>query len=276
MDFDLRMIEERAHSIVMACKSPGACDQASIKQGNGVVSVLLAEERIDLEPVDRRFPTQIAYLKSRVAAIARTQRTNAMLDAVDLSAGVAPLWTIAAHRLIVAWIAWAGVGTELARHILWAKDRRPKPGIPDRVSIDAEVEGRKMALRAGIYGGVMTGSVTLKDKPLCYFTDRPHPRIVVEATTLPEHLIVEIDTRLSSSNGSVRLSDIISHPFLAAYAQPVSGMANSTNTVEITLDSDLTTLEPVPLEAMRAVPPDADPARPWEPTHDERALLREL
>lgn len=274
MELDLPAIEERARSIIMACKSPGACDVASINNFDGFVSVRLADERIDLEPDDPRCPTQVAYLKSRVAAVTRARRANAMLDAVASSSDRAPLWTIATHHPIAEWIAWAGVGPELARHTRWMEDQGSRPSIADRVSIDAEVDGRKMALRASIYGGVLTGSVTLRDKPLCYFTGRPHPRIVVEATTVPEHLILEIEMRLS--NGSVHLSDIISHPFLATYDPPVSGTANSTDTFEITLDCDLVTLEPVPLQAMRAVPPDADPARPWEPTPDERALLRGL
>lgn len=274
---DLQTLEELAHSIVQACASPGVCDIASVRHNDISVSVWLAGERIDLEPGDPRLPLQIAYLKSRVASITRARRVNAMLDAVEISPNAVPLWTLSALRPIAEWVVWADVGKQLSRHARWAeKTRRSKRVVSDRVSAYAEIDGRLMALHAGLYGGVLTGSLVLSARPHCYFTDRPHSRIVVEQTTLPEHLTSEIELRSSSSNKAVRLSDIMSHPLFSVYDPPVAAAVNRDDAVEIAFDCDFTTLEPVPTEAMRMVPFGADPARPWDLTPAERARLREL
>lgn len=202
---------------------------------------------------------------------------TAMLDAVEISPNAVPLWTLSALRPIAEWVIWADVGKQLSRHARWAeKTRRSKRVVSDRVSAYTEIDGRVMALHAGLYGAVLTGSLILSARPHCYFTDRPHPRIVVEKTTLPEHLISEIEMRSSSPIGSMRLSDILSHPFLTVYDPPVTAVVNRNDAVEIAFACELVTIEPVPAEAMRVVPSGADPARPWDLTPAERARLREL
>lgn len=274
---DLGVIEERARSIVAACATPGAGDVAVIQRNQTSVSVKFADERLDLDPTDPPLPVQFAFLKSRVASITRIRRVNAMLTAADISPGTFPLWTLCALRPIAEWVAWAGVEKELLPHARWAqKDRKSKLVVADRVTVFAHVGSRNMALHAGLYGGALTGSLMLANKPRCYFTDRPHPHIIVEATTLPETLIVEIEERSSSRNSPVRLSDVITHPFLSAYDPLISGVANRGAGVVISFDCDFTTLQPVPEDAMRAVPIDAKPARPWDLTPAERARLREL
>lgn len=87
---------------------------------------------------------------------------------------------------------------------------------------------------------------------------------------------MDIEERLSSRSIPVRLSDVIAHPFLSAYDPLISSVANRGAGVVIGFDCDFTTLQPVPEAAMRAVPIDADPARPWNLTHAERARLHEL
>lgn len=185
---DLEIIEERARSIVAACATPGAGDIAIIQRNQTSVSVRIADERLDLDPTDPPLPVQFAFLKSRVASITRIQRVNAMLTAADISPGTFPLWTLCALRPITEWVAWAGVEKELFPHARWAqKDRKSKLVVADTVTVFAHVDSRNMALHAGLYGGALTGSLTLANMPRCYFTDRPHPHIVVEATTLPEN-----------------------------------------------------------------------------------------
>ena len=131
-----------------------------------------------------------------------------------------------------------------------------------------------MTLRGGIYAGTLSGVIDISVQAICRYVDEPRPRFVIQRSALPETVLASIGEPEDRSNRGRRLSDLIDHPFTAAYDPPITRVVNVNGAVEIALESGYTTLAPVPVAAMRMVPADADPGRPWELSRRELEVLR--
>lgn len=227
---------------------------------------LLAAEIAKLTSAEQRGAFHLSRIKSRIAHRIRTKRTHAMLAASGTTKGHVPAWLLSAHPLVVEWICWTSCRDAI---VAAARVTEEQPLPSGRVELQRTVGAHVTTLRGGIYMGALTGVIELSRRPVAYYIDEPTPRIVIAQTELPEAVAVSVSERRDQSNRGWQLSDIIDHPFVAAYDPAVTGLANVDASVEVALEPGHTTLEPVPVAAMRVVPPDADPGRPWELTPRE-------
>lgn len=183
-----------------------------------------------------------------------------MLGAADVPPGTTPAWMLSARVPVGAWILWTKCLSQVVQSAWSDQDDALTGG---RLQVHATAGSRTMTLRGSIYAGTLTGVIDISVKPVCRYVDEPRPRLVIEHSALPETVLASISDPDDRSNRGRRLGDIIDHPFTAAYDPPITDVANVHGSVEIALESGYATLAPVPVAAMRMIPPDADPGRPW-------------
>jgi hypothetical protein len=232
---------------------------------------LLTDEIALLSAAQSSDALHLSRAKIRVAGHLRAERARAMLEAADVALTSAPTWMLSAHPLVAGWIGWASC---LQMIVAAAQGVDGQPLSSGRVEVRRVVGARVTSLCGGIYMGTLTGVIALSDRPMCQYIDEPTPRIVIALSALPETVIRSISGPRDRSNRGRRLSDIIDDPFVTAYDPPITSVANVDGTVEIALEPGYVTLSPVPVAAMRVVPPDADLGRPWELTLRELEAIR--
>ncbi|WBH15824.1 hypothetical protein [Sphingomonas radiodurans] len=214
---------------------------------------------------------QLSRAKSRVARRLRAARASAMLEAADVASAPMPAWMLSARPLVAAWIGWTSC---LHAIIAAARANNDQPLSSGRVEVHRAVGAHATSLCGGIYMGTLTGVLALSERPVCQYMDEPAPKIVIAQSALPETVVVSIDGPRDHSNRGRRLSDVIDHPFVTAYDPPITTLANVDGAVEMAMEPGYVTLAPVPVSAMRVVPPDADLGRPWELTPRELEAIR--
>lgn len=269
-------LEKLARTIVFACVSPSFQDVAAVENTGEVIKISFGRESITLALTDPHLPLRVAYLKRRVVRITQDLRAHAMLKAVSLPTDTIPPWLITTHTPIAEWIAWAGCLDEILKCVRASGRSSSGPLINGRINFDIEFGGQHMLIRGGLHRGVLSATIDLGTTPDCRYVDDPQPRIIVDATAIPESVIDALNRPQERSNRGLRLGDIVEHRFLSAYDAPVANVRNHDGAVEIILDTSYSILAPVPTAALRAVPRDADPARPFDLTRSEREALRVL
>ena len=235
------------------------------------VADLLASGIKSLDPAGRHYPLLLSRLKSRIAREVRDQRARAMLFAADVQPGETPAWMLSARLPMQAWIHW----TKCLSQVVGSAQSMPDDALPGgRLQILITAGAYAMTLRGGVYAGTLTGIIELGQKPACRYIDEPRPRLAIERSTLPDTVLASIGEPKGRSNRGLSLGDIIDHPFVAIYDPPIMDVENVNGGVEIAFETGYATLAPVPVTAMRMVPPDADPGRPWALTPGEAETLR--
>lgn len=268
--------EELARAIVGTCASPGARDVIRIERGTSGVVIHLLEETVELDFTHNDFFAQVSLLKRLVALLTSHVRARAMLDAAG-AADSPPLWLLSSSQFVAEWVHWADADNGLRTYSSWAHDIAIWPQMPTQVEIATRHCDRHMALAATLYTGELTGVLTLSDDPFCRFSWSQEPKIRIAVTALPETVITSLlQSENEGANRTLRLSEIVSHPFFDVYDPVVTDIANDGGTLVIRIEDRATTLQPVPVAAMRILPTDVDHARPWEPTPSELERLRNL
>lgn len=268
--------EEFARAIVSTCASPGACDVVRIERATSGVAIHLLDETMELDFTHNAFFAQVSLLKRLVALLTSHVRARAMLDAAGDS-DLPPLWLLSSSEFVAEWVRWAGADDGLRTYSNWADDIAIWPQLPMQVEVATTHCDRHMALAATSYTGELTGILTLSGDPLCRFSWSQEPKIRIAVAALPETVITSLlHSETEGANRTLRLSEIVSHPFFDVYDPIVTDIANDGGTLVIRIEDRAITLQPVPTAALRILPPDLDHARPWEPTPSELERLRNL
>jgi len=272
----LNETEEFARAIINTCASPGACDVVRIERATSSVTIHLLDEQVELDFTQNDFFAQVSLLKRLIALLTSHVRANAMLDATG-DAAPPPLWLLSSSQFFAEWVCWAGADDGLRTYSSWAHDFTIWPQMPTQVEIATTHSNRDMALSATLYAGELTGVLILSTNPLCRFSWSRRPEIKIDATALPETVIASLlQFESEGANGTLRLSEIVSHPFFDVYDPVVVDIANDGGALVIRIEDRATTLRPVPSSALQILPSDCDQALPWEPTRSELERLRNL
>jgi len=268
--------ENLARAIVNTCASPGACDVVRIERATSGVIIHLLDEKVELDFKHNDFFAQVSLLKSLVALLTSHVRARAMLDVAGAT-GSPPLWLLSSSQFTAEWFRWVGAEDGLRACSNWADDIAIWPQLPMQVEIATTHCERHMALAATLYTGELTGVLNLSSDPSCRFSWSQEPKIRIAVTTLPETVITSLlQHEIEGANRTLRLSDIVSHPFLDVYDPCVTDIANDGGALVIRIEDRATTLQPVPPAALKILPSDVDRALPWGPTSSELERLRNL
>lgn len=262
-------------AILAECDMP-ALHTAPVHGTNDSVTILLGGESITLTLADPQLPLRVAYLKRCVIRATQDLRADAMLKAADLSPDTIPPWLITAWSPVAEWIAWAGCLDGILRRVRASRHEGDGPLPSGRVSFDVALPGHDMSIRGGLHRGLLNATIDFGTKPACRYVDEPRPTITIEGTALPETILDALDLLKTRNNRGLRVGDVLGHPFLTAYDAPIAAVQNLDGAIDITVVTGQTTLAPIPAAALRAMPPDADPARPFDVTRSERETLNAL
>lgn len=218
--------------------------------------------------MDQQFEQFAAAIERCIAY----DRAQAMLDGVGAAVPPLPLWLVTGSSVLAAWLAWSHSEAVFRKRLTLSDAPGAAP-----VSGNFERRARhalghtpaKIRVRNGL---AVAERIELPGRLRCTATFGREARIRIDGGPPPETIITAL-AEDPFRRDRRRVADVVDHPFFNSSDLRLADIRNDANTVVLDVESKWGPLAPVPEDAWRAVPQDADASCPWRATSSEVAKL---
>lgn len=253
----------------------GRMSSDAVKRGDGHVSVAIGSSHFDIAFAGSASVYALEQLATAIESRIAYSRAVKMAGAAKVTTRPPPLWLVSGPTILGQWLAWSHTQASLRGALVLTDEPGSAPisgVLARRARRELGQPAAKVRVRAGM---AVAERIELSHRVPAVMSlgERAHLRIRRHA--LPETIVDGLKDD-PARNDRRRLAELVDHPFFATLDVCVERVRNDGTDAIIEVETRWAPLEPVPGDATRAIPRDADPVFPWRATARETAELYRL